>query len=420
LNCWNKGKFLLLSASSSSAYSANESAGAVTITVLLSAQQSQTVTVDYSTSNGTAAAGSDYTSTTGTLSFSPGQASKTFSVPITNDTIPEADETFTVSLSNASIPTNAPDKDGPPAYPMTATVTILDNDASITFLQYALNPGSDNANLFAAEDTSYPLPLIDLSVLVERGGVSGTKPTGTVTFTAIDANNQSTSLGSASIGTDGKATLQGLDSGLLSQPGMTIEAAYSGDTLFAASTKNDGGATGSDLRSDPVVTDNPNVPNNAINLTVVVVCGPGAQRREWLGTARAYYGNSAYIITSVHSVADLGTALANLPAGSVSHLVIGAHGKEYGPQLGEQGVAATRFNADTLDNNANARNAIRAALANNALIDHQSCYSANGPAAQQRVQDLANTLGRRVRASDDIVDGWDQSRGNWITRDPTP
>ena len=48
-----------------------------TFTVSLSAASSQTVTVNYATANGTATAGSDYTATSGALTFTAGQTSKT-------------------------------------------------------------------------------------------------------------------------------------------------------------------------------------------------------------------------------------------------------------------------------------------------------------------------------------------------------
>lgn len=70
-------------------------------TVSLSAPSGRTVTVNYATANGTAT-GSDYTTKTGTLSFLFGGTSQTISVPITTDTLPEADETFFVNLSAAS------------------------------------------------------------------------------------------------------------------------------------------------------------------------------------------------------------------------------------------------------------------------------------------------------------------------------
>ena len=63
---------------------------------------SVTVTVEYATSDGTAAAGEDYTATSGTLTFQAGEVTKTISVPITDDAEDDGGETFTLTLSNAS------------------------------------------------------------------------------------------------------------------------------------------------------------------------------------------------------------------------------------------------------------------------------------------------------------------------------
>src|SRR5207302_7050720 len=47
-------------------------------------------------------AGSDYIATSGTLTFDPGQTSKTITVLVNGDTTFEPNETFTIHLSNAS------------------------------------------------------------------------------------------------------------------------------------------------------------------------------------------------------------------------------------------------------------------------------------------------------------------------------
>ncbi len=84
---------------------ANEGAGSISFEVSLSrafTSSEHRVTVDYATADGTATAGSDYTSTSGTLTFAAGESSKTVSVPILDDAVDEGDETFTLSLSNAT------------------------------------------------------------------------------------------------------------------------------------------------------------------------------------------------------------------------------------------------------------------------------------------------------------------------------
>ena len=63
---------------------------------------SHSVTVDYATADGTATAGEDYTATSGTLTFSPGERVKTVSVPILDDGHDEGHETFLLRLSNVA------------------------------------------------------------------------------------------------------------------------------------------------------------------------------------------------------------------------------------------------------------------------------------------------------------------------------
>lgn len=73
-------------------------------TVALNAAAANTVTVDYTTANGTATAGSDYTGAAGTLSFDAGESSKAIAVVVLSDGSPELRERFTLTISN---PTNA-------------------------------------------------------------------------------------------------------------------------------------------------------------------------------------------------------------------------------------------------------------------------------------------------------------------------
>ena len=70
-------------------------------TVTLSAASGQTVSVNYATADGTATQPADYTNTSGTLTFTPGQTTRTITVPVIGETVPEANETFFVNLSGA-------------------------------------------------------------------------------------------------------------------------------------------------------------------------------------------------------------------------------------------------------------------------------------------------------------------------------
>ncbi len=60
----------------------------------------QAVSVDYVTADGTATASEDYTATSGTLTFAPGETAKTVSVALLDDAIDEGKETFKLKLSN--------------------------------------------------------------------------------------------------------------------------------------------------------------------------------------------------------------------------------------------------------------------------------------------------------------------------------
>ncbi len=69
--------------------------------VALSQAASYDVSVSYTTQNGTATAGSDYSSAAGSLVFPAGTLSRTIPIAVTAETLVEADETFFVDLSGA-------------------------------------------------------------------------------------------------------------------------------------------------------------------------------------------------------------------------------------------------------------------------------------------------------------------------------
>ena len=74
------------------------------IPVSLSAPSGQTVTASWTTLNNTAVAPGDYTAASGTVTFAPGEKTKTVPVTINSDALNEPDELVLVSFTN---PTNA-------------------------------------------------------------------------------------------------------------------------------------------------------------------------------------------------------------------------------------------------------------------------------------------------------------------------
>lgn len=117
----------------------NETAGNATLTVQRLGGSIGSVTVDYAMSNLTAVAGSDFTATTGTLTFTNGETLKTILVPINNDIAAECNETFTAHLFNAT---------GGAIVLRTTNIAVLifDNEVS----------PSGTVDLLSATDTNLP------------------------------------------------------------------------------------------------------------------------------------------------------------------------------------------------------------------------------------------------------------------------
>ena len=126
--------------------------------------------------NGTATAGSDFSVAGGTLTFAPGETTKSITVAITNDSVFEGAENFQVNLSGA---TNATIATG------SVTTTIRDDGTG--------TGGGDDDRLVV---TSVSSPTVgEGSSLIFNVNLSGTSTTATaVTVT--------TSSGTAILGTD--------------------------------------------------------------------------------------------------------------------------------------------------------------------------------------------------------------------------
>ncbi|MFN2453160.1 MAG: DUF4394 domain-containing protein [Pyrinomonadaceae bacterium] len=136
---------------SQAAYTVAENGGTIVLTVNRTGDTAGAATVDFQTddptaytlcnvrNSGTANARCDYSSLAGTLTFAPGDTTRTITISIVNDGFNEGNETFTVSLRNPSSGTSA-------GSPTTATVTITDDDAADT----AANP-IDSTEFFVTQ-----------------------------------------------------------------------------------------------------------------------------------------------------------------------------------------------------------------------------------------------------------------------------
>ncbi len=130
-----------------------------TFTVALSKAATTPVTVGYATANGTATAGTDYTATSGTLSFGPGVVSQQISVPILADTTAETNETFTVTLSKPTGATIAT-----ATATATATGTITNTPPAVTPTAPTVSVG----NVTAAEPSATGTALAAFTVTLSK------------------------------------------------------------------------------------------------------------------------------------------------------------------------------------------------------------------------------------------------------------
>jgi hypothetical protein len=190
---------LSLASTNVSVTEGNSGTKPLTFTLTLSQASAAPVTVDYATADGTATAGSDYAAASGTLTFAPGETSKTISVLVNGDTDYEANETFTLNLSNQV---------GANLAKAQATGTITNDDAApvITVSDATVNEGNSG--------TSYAVFTLTLSKPISQA----------VTLSYSTADNTALS------GSD----YQGVSGGAAFQPGQTtttISVAVYGDTV---------------------------------------------------------------------------------------------------------------------------------------------------------------------------------------------
>ena len=172
-----------------STVSVNEEAGTLSLTVDRTGGSDGSVSVTYTTANGTASSGSDYTEESGSLIYQDGETSKTIVIPILEDSDFEGDETFTVTLSNptggATIGTGQ------------TTVTIIDNDVltpGVLALSVASVSVSEEAGLVAltVQRTGGADGEVTVDYTTLQGsaiaGTDYTTTTGTLTFADGDTS----------------------------------------------------------------------------------------------------------------------------------------------------------------------------------------------------------------------------------------
>lgn len=211
-------------------------------TVTLSAASDKLITVEFATNaSGTASTPGDFTTTTGTLTFNPGDTTKTISVPIVGDLVDEANENFAVDLSNA---VNATITDA------TGIGTIIDNEGpNVTINDVTVtegNSGTTNATFTVTLSATSPQEIFVTFATATNTAGSGdfTTQTGTLTFAPGETSK-------------------------------TITIAVTGDTVdetdesFFVNLSNANGATITDAQGVGTITDDdgPNITINDVSVT---------------------------------------------------------------------------------------------------------------------------------------------------------
>lgn len=147
-------------------------------TVTLDRPSGEPTGVDWATDDRSAAAGSDYVASHGTVGFDPGETAKTVSVPVRGDTAVESNETFVVNLVGLS---------GVEPGRAQATGTIVDDDPlPPPVFRQAVDGGTATGNV------CYQLPGSSVCQLLDKPtqfpiGTLINATNGRVTLTIVDA-----------------------------------------------------------------------------------------------------------------------------------------------------------------------------------------------------------------------------------------
>ncbi|MDH3816288.1 MAG: aggregation factor core protein MAFp3, isoform C, partial [Acidobacteriota bacterium] len=230
------------------AYSVAENGTSATITVTRTGGDFGAASVNYTTSNGSATAGSDYTTAAGTIDFADGDAvAKTFNVPITDDSTWEGDETVNLSLGTAVGATLGT--------PSSAVLTITE------------------------DDPTPPTGSMQFDMAAYSVAENGTSVTITVTRTGGDFGaasvNYATSNGSATAGSDYTAatgTIDFADGDAVAKTfniPITDDTTWEGDETVNLSLTTPGGATlGAPSSAVLTITeDDPTPPTGSVQLS---------------------------------------------------------------------------------------------------------------------------------------------------------
>jgi subtilisin-like proprotein convertase family protein len=223
-----------------------------TVTVTRTAGSDGAVSVDYATAAGTATAGLDFTTVTGTLSWAAGDATpKTFTVPVLDDNLIEGTETVDLSLSN-------PTGNSVLGLQATSTLNILDvEEGVLEFSSPTFSVGEDGVTL--ATITVTRAAGTDGAVTVDYATTNGTAQAGsdytTTTGTLTLAEGQTSETFTIPITDDtaneGRETL----TLTLTNPGGNVRLGTQTAATLTVNPSDGKLITGTDAKPQAVMTD---------------------------------------------------------------------------------------------------------------------------------------------------------------------
>ena len=171
----------------------------VVLTLELTNPSSAAITVVYSTTAGTASAGSDFVEVDHddpdgcgmdpdpcSVTFEPGDEAKTISISTVDDLVSEPDEAFTVTLESVSVG-NAGLSASLSSSAKSATVTIKDDDGVVSWASAAVDvdEGSSAGLMVQLSSASLSAVTVDYATAaVSAGSADFTAASGTLTFAA--------------------------------------------------------------------------------------------------------------------------------------------------------------------------------------------------------------------------------------------
>ena len=251
--------------------------GTLTFTVTRTGATSSTNSVSYATASGTATSGSDFTAASGTLTFAPGDTTKTITVATIDDSVVESAETVLVNLSSptggATITTaqgtgTINDNDvAPPSFAI-SNATAVTEGGTLAFTVTKTGTTASSVNYATASGTA-------------TSGSDFTATSGTLTFLAGDTTKTIT------VSTIDDSVVESAETVLvnLSSPtgGATITTAQGSGTINDNDTANLPPVANADTTSFNCsvyqtvnLVANDTDPENNVPLVLVSVTGPGS------------------------------------------------------------------------------------------------------------------------------------------------